>query len=42
MLRTVVSVICSCTVATLVAAQEGELKRDVLAGHEQWEDVIKS
>jgi Na+/H+-dicarboxylate symporter len=42
MLRTTINVICSCTVSTLVAAQEGELNREVLSGHEQWENVIKS
>jgi Na+/H+-dicarboxylate symporter len=42
MLRTTINVICSCTVSTLVAAQEGELNREVLSGNEQWENVIKS
>lgn len=42
MLRTTINVICSCTVSTLVAANEGELNREVLAGHEQWENVIKT
>lgn len=40
MCRTVVNVISSCTVATLVAAKEGELNRDILNHGESWSDVI--
>ncbi len=42
MLRTITNVMGSCVVSTIVAAQEGELNREVLAGTEQWETVIKS
>ena len=40
MCRTVVNVVSSCTVATLVAASEGELKRDVLNNPDAWRQVI--
>ena len=40
MCRTVVNVISSCTVATLVAASEGELNRDVLDNQDAWAEVV--
>ena len=40
MCRTVVNVISSCTVATLVAASEGELNRDVLNNQDTWAEVV--
>ncbi|MEB3245672.1 MAG: dicarboxylate/amino acid:cation symporter [Vampirovibrionales bacterium] len=40
MSRTVINVASTCTVATLVAASEGELNRDVLADKAAWGDVI--
>jgi proton glutamate symport protein len=41
MCRTAVNVISSCTVAALVAADEGELNRDVLNSSTSWKDVIQ-
>jgi len=40
MCRTVVNVLSSCTVATLVAASEGELNRDILNNQDKWSDVV--
>lgn len=40
MCRTVVNVLSSCTVATIVAASEGELNRDILNNHEKWSEVV--
>jgi proton glutamate symport protein len=40
MCRTCVNVASSCTVATLVAASEGELNRDVLNNHQGWQEVL--
>jgi Na+/H+-dicarboxylate symporter len=40
MCRTVINVTSTCTVATLVAAGEGELNRDVLENRAAWRDVI--
>jgi Na+/H+-dicarboxylate symporter len=41
MLRTAINVISSCTVATLVSAQEGDLNYDVINGSDEWENVIQ-
>lgn len=41
MCRTTVNVIDDCVVATIVAAGEGELNRDLLTHGELWEDVVK-
>lgn len=40
MCRTVVNVISSSTVATIVAASEGELNRDILNNREEWMEVV--
>jgi Na+/H+-dicarboxylate symporter len=40
MCRTVVNVASSCSVAAVVAAQEGELNRELLNNHERWVEVI--
>ncbi|MBY0406015.1 MAG: dicarboxylate/amino acid:cation symporter [Cyanobacteria bacterium] len=40
MCRTVVNVISSATVATIVAASEGELNRDILNNKEAWMEVV--
>jgi Na+/H+-dicarboxylate symporter len=40
MLRTAINVISSCTVATLVSAQEGDLNYDIINGSDEWENVI--
>jgi Na+/H+-dicarboxylate symporter len=41
MLRTAINVISSCTVATLVSAQEGDLNYDIINGSDEWENVIQ-
>ncbi|MCA9800261.1 MAG: dicarboxylate/amino acid:cation symporter [Cyanobacteria bacterium HKST-UBA04] len=40
MARTVVNVIDDCVVATIIAADEGELNRDMLASGEGWEEIV--
>ncbi len=40
MCRTTVNVMDDCVVATVVAASEGELNREMLAGGDGWEDVV--
>lgn len=41
MCRTATNVVSSCTVATLIAADEGELNRSTLDSAEGWQDVMK-
>ena len=40
MCRTTVNVIDDCAVATLIAASEGELNREMLSSGDSWEDVV--
>ncbi len=40
MCRTIVNVMDDCVVAAIIAADEGELNRDLLAGGDQWEEVV--
>jgi proton glutamate symport protein len=40
MCRTVVNVVGTCTVATILASQEGELNRDILTNKDIWSDVL--
>lgn len=40
MCRTTVNVVDDCVVATMIAASEGELNREMLSSGETWEDVV--
>jgi Na+/H+-dicarboxylate symporter len=39
-MRTTVNVIDDCVVATIIAAGEGELNRDLLTSGDTWDDVV--